>query len=230
MGCPTHPTPPIFTKTTLFVYTTRVEELQIEWFSGRLRPTHMTRRSAPVVTLLLVAANLLAYALELASGGQAACEAYGLVPARFMRTGAVEPLFSSLFLHDPGSLIHLGGNMAFLAIFGVVVERALGSLSFLGLYLLAGAAGGLMHVLVAPGSTDPLVGASGAIFGVLAVAGVLRPRLMGFVAAFVGLNVWHAFVGGDGNVSFGCHIGGFVAGFLVVALLRAVDSEALEAA
>jgi membrane associated rhomboid family serine protease len=190
----------------------------------------MARRSAPVVTLLLVATNLLAYALELASGGQAPCEAYGLVPARFMRTGAVEPLFSSLFLHDPESLIHLGGNMAFLVLFGVIVEQALGHLSFLGVYLLAGAAGGLLHVFVGPASTEPLVGASGAIFGIIAVAGVLRPRLMGFVAAFVGINVFHAFTGGDGNVSFGCHIGGFCVGFLVVLLLKACNSEVLEAA
>ena len=184
----------------------------------------------PLMTLALILANLLAYSLELASGGRAACDAYGLVPAHFMKSGAVEPLFTSMFLHDPASLLHLGGNMAFLALFGVVVERALGSFRFLGLYLLAGAAGGLMHVLVAPGASEPLVGASGAIFGVLAVAGVLRPRLMGFVAAFVGLNVFHAFVGGNDNVSFGCHIGGFVAGFAVVLMLKAVDSDVLEAA
>jgi membrane associated rhomboid family serine protease len=87
-----------------------------------------------------------------------------------------------------------------------------------------------MHVLVGPAATTPLVGASGAIFGVMAVAGALRPRLLGFIVAFVGINVFHAFAGGSGNVSFGCHIGGFVAGFLVVVLLRAVGSEALEAA
>jgi membrane associated rhomboid family serine protease len=184
----------------------------------------------PLVTVLLVVANLLAYRLELTAGGFSTCETYGLIPAKFIHTGSVSPLFTSLFLHDPSSLIHLGGNMVFLALFGAVVEKTLGSFRFLALYLLAGAAGGLMHVLVAPGSVDPLVGASGAIFGLLAVAGVLRPRLMGFVAAFVGLNVWHAFVGGDGNVSFGCHIGGFCAGFLVILVLKAVDSDVLEAA
>jgi membrane associated rhomboid family serine protease len=52
---------------------------------------------------------------------------------------------------------------------------------------------------------------------------------MGFVAAFVGLNIWHAFTGGNGNVSFGCHIGGFCVGFLVVLLLKVTDSEILEA-
>jgi len=184
----------------------------------------------PLVTLFLVAANILAYGLELASGGRSFCEAYGLIPAHFMKSGAVAPLFSSLFLHDPAGLSHLAGNMVALAVFGVVVERALGGFRFLGLYLAAGVLGGLMHVLTASGATDPLVGASGAIFGVLAVAGVLRPRLMGFVAAFVGLNIWNAFTGGGGDVSFGCHIGGFCAGFLVVLLLKACDSEVLEAA
>ena len=120
--------------------------------------------------------------------------------------------------------------MAFLAFFGALVEGALGGVSFLGLYLTAGAAGGLLHVLVNPAATDPLVGASGAIFGVLAVAGVIRPRFLGFVVAFVGLNIWHALEGTGGGVSFGAHLGGAFAGVLVAGALRAVGSEALEAA
>jgi len=180
----------------------------------------------PLVTVALVLANLAAYLLELASGGSAACQAYGLIPAHF----TFNSLLTSLFLHDPSSLLHLGGNMAFLAIFGSIVEGSLGSIGFSVLYLAAGIAGGLCHVMVGPSSTDALVGASGAIFGVMAVAGALRPRLLGFVVAFAGINVWNAFFGGAGNVSFGCHIGGFLAGFLVVALLRVTGSEVLEAA
>lgn len=185
---------------------------------------------APLVTLVLVALNLVAYLLELAAGGQASCDAYGLIPARFMRSGDLGPLVTSTFLHDPSNLFHLAGNMAFLAVFGTLVERGLGRLGFLALYLVAGVCGGLTHVLVAPGATDPLVGASGAIFGVLAVAAVLRPRLLGFAVAFAGIEVWHAFFGPSGNVSFGCHLGGFFAGAVVALLLRAVGSEALEAA
>jgi membrane associated rhomboid family serine protease len=184
----------------------------------------------PLITVALVGANVLAYLLELGAGGQAVCYAHGLVPAKFVHSGELGPLVSSLFLHDPAGLAHIAGNMAFLALFGAIVEGALGGLPFLGLYLLAGALGGLMHVLVSPAATEPLVGASGAIFGVMAVAGALRPRLLGFVAAFVGINIFHAIAGGGGNVSFGCHIGGFVAGVLVVALMRAAGSEALEAA
>jgi len=185
---------------------------------------------APLVTFALVGANLLAYLLELGAGGQVTCDAYGLVPTRFLHEGALAPLFTSLFLHDPSGLAHIVGNMAFLALFGTLVERSLGHLRFLGLYMAAGVLGGLLHVLVAPGSTTPLVGASGAIFGVLAVSGALRPRLLGFVVAFVGINVWHAFTGGSSGVSFGCHIGGFAAGFLVVLLMRATGDEALETA
>lgn len=188
------------------------------------------RPRAPLFTLLLVAANVAAYSLELGAGGLPVCEAYGLVPRSFMSTGALSPLVTSLFLHDPGALTHIVGNMVFLALFGTLVEGRLGHLRFLALYLAAGVFGGLAHVLVAPSATDALVGASGAIFGVLAVAGALYPRLLGFVAAFAGLNIWNAFTGGSGNVSFGCHIGGFVIGFLAVVLLRATDSEVLEAA
>ena len=179
----------------------------------------------PFVTFLLVALNVLAFRLELETGGRLACNAYGLIPAHF----SPATLVTSLFLHDPGNLLHLAGNMAFLAVFGILVEGALGSFTFLGLYLFAGVAGGFAHVMVSPAAIDPLVGASGAIFGVLAVAAVLRPRLLGFVFAFVGIQIWHAFFGGGGNVSFACHIGGFFAGFLVALVLRAVDSEALEA-
>lgn len=184
----------------------------------------------PLATVVLVGLNVLAYHLELASGGEAFCYAHGLIPAVFTRTGDLAPLATSLFLHDPAGLAHLGANMAFLLVFGALVERALGGLPFLALYGLAGAAGGLLHVLVAPTATIPLVGASGAVFGVLAVAAVLRPRLLGFAVAFAGVEVWHALAGGNGNVSFGAHLGGFAAGAFVALVLRAAGSDALEAA
>lgn len=187
-------------------------------------------RRIPFVTFSLVNLNLLAYHLELDSGGQTVCENYGLVPSHFTHGGSLSPLVSSMFLHDPASLLHIAGNMVFLAIFGAIVEIALGGRALLAIYLLAGVAGGLAHVFVDPNAIDPLVGASGAIFGVLTVAGAIYPRLLGFVVAFVGLNLFHAFFGGAGNVSFACHIGGFVAGFVFVALLRAAGNEALETA
>lgn len=187
-------------------------------------------KNLPFFTFFLILANLLVYLLELGGGGLPVCEAFGLVPAHFMKSGAVAPLFTSLFLHDPAGLAHIAGNMAALALFGAVVESDLGHLRFLGLYLAAGVLGGLMHVQIDPSSTSPLVGASGAIFGLLAVAGVLRPRLLGFVVTFAAVEIWHAFTGGDAHVSFGCHIGGLCAGFLVAVLLRVSGHEALEAA
>lgn len=185
----------------------------------------MARETAPV-TVLLAALVIAAYALELSFGGVAACDAYGLVPAHW----SVGTALSSMFLHDPSSLFHVGGNLVFLVVFGIIVERALGSLGFAVLYVAAGLGGAVMHFAVNPSATDPLVGCSGALFGLMAVASVLRPRLLGFVIAYMGLNIWYAVVGGAGNVSFGCHIGGFVVGFLAVVALRAVDSDALATA
>jgi membrane associated rhomboid family serine protease len=179
----------------------------------------------PLVTAALVTANVTAFVFELAEGGMPACDAYGLVPAH----ATAGTLFSSLFLHDPDHLAHIAGNMVCLAFAGAIVERAMGHLGFLALYLAAGALGGLLHVLVDPGAIEPMVGASGAICGVLAVMGALRPRLLGFVVGFVLVNVWFALVGGGAGVSFGTHLGGFAVGVLVVAVARATGSEALEA-
>jgi len=176
-------------------------------------------RRFPLVTLVLVALNVLAYR-------QFAPAVYGLIPAHPVPSALV----SYAFLHDPSGLAHIAGNMAFLAVFGSLVEGALGGLPFLALYLLGAVAGGLGHVLVAPSSVDPLVGASGAIFGVLAVAGVIHPRLIGFVVAFVGIEVWRALTGGSEGISCGCHIFGFIAGFAVATLMRVTGSDVMEAA
>lgn len=180
--------------------------------------------SRPFATLALAGGLLAGYTLELAHGGARACQTYGFVPAR----ASFETALSSLFLHDPSSVLHLGGNLVFLVVFGVIVEGALGSLALLALFAAAGLGGAGVHLLVDPSSTTPLVGASGAIFGVLAVAGILRPRLLGFVLAFAGINILWAFWGGAGDVSFGCHIGGFLVGAIAVGAIRVFDAEALE--
>jgi len=185
----------------------------------------MTRETAPV-TALLALALVGVYIVELDRGGDAVCQAYGLIPSH----ASLETAFSAMFLHDPSSVFHLGGNLVFLVIFGGIVERALGSLRFAGLYAAAGLGGAALHIIVNPSASEPLVGASGCLFGLLAVAAILRPRLIGFAVAFAGVEIWHAVAGGGGNVSFGCHLGGFAVGALVAMFLRAVDSEALEAA
>lgn len=182
-------------------------------------------RSLPLLTICLIALNLAVYALELTGNGLEFCRTYGSVPSHWNLGSAV----SSLFLHDPTTWSHIGLNMVFLAIFGTLVEGALGHLGFLALYLLAGVAGAFLHAQVASG-TDPLVGASAAIFGLMAVAGVANRRLLGFALAFAGMETFLAVSGGPATVSHAAHIGGFAAGVAVAGLLRVVGSEALEAA
>lgn len=172
------------------------------------------------MTTLLGAAILAAYCLEQALGANAVCHAYGLVPAH----PSFGTALSSMFLHAGFS--HLAGNLLFLVIFGTIVEQEIGSVRFLGLYVTAELGGAAMHALIDPSSTVPLVGCSGALCGLLAVAGALKPRTLGFVVAFIGLNVWNAFTGAESNVSFGCHIGGFVVGAVIAMYLRMVEVEA----
>ena len=203
--------------------------VQNEYYASTLRLSSM-RPQTPLITVALILANILAFWAQLVGGGIALCYRFGLIPAQFLASGDLTPIFSSLFLHDPGTLLHLGCNMAFLAVFGAIVEREIGSLRFLAFYLAAGVAGALLHVAVDPSATVPLVGASGAVFGVMAVAGVLRPRLLGFVVAFGAVEIWRAFAGGVGDASFGCHIGGLVAGALFAALWRNDSEETWEPA
>lgn len=169
------------------------------------------------VTVLLAVAMAATYGVELGGDGAAFCRTYGFVPAK----SEFGTAFSSLFLHDPSSFLHLGGNLIFLVAFGVIVEKELGGVALLALFAAAGLGGACVHYLVDPVSTTPLVGASGAIFGILAVAGVLRPRLLGFVIVFGAINVWHAFFGADGSTSAACHIGGLLTGAVAAGVTRA---------
>ena len=179
------------------------------------------RPSAPVVTVVLAVAVVAAYGLELAAGVERTCLAYGLNPAHPTLAAAL----ASLFLH--ASWPHLLGNLVVLVAAGSLVERAIGSVRFAALYLLAGLAGAALHVAVAPGT---LVGCSGSLCGLLAVLGVIRPRLLGFVAGFIAWNVWLAWSGTVDGSSFACHIGGFLIGAIFVLAARAAKSDCLEAA
>lgn len=143
-------------------------------------------------------------------------------------------LLACMFLH--GGFMHLFGNMLFLWIYGDNVERRLGPLAYLFWYLVTGAAGTLSHALVFPQSALPLVGASGAISGVLGFYFVWFPRnsvrMLAFLPPFL-MNVFEVparlvlglylvadnllpfLLAGEGGVAHGAHIGGFVAGALV---------------
>jgi len=180
------------------------------------------RRPLPLITVGLVLANLGAYAFELAGGGLPVCEAYGLVPERLLRTGGLAPVLASTFLHDPTApFTHLLGNMITLMACGLVAEPVLGRARLAALYVASGVIGALLHVAVAPESTISLVGASGAICGVMAIVAALRPHMLGFVGTFVVWNIWWAFTGTSGDVSFAAHLGGFATGASAVVIAGA---------
>jgi membrane associated rhomboid family serine protease len=140
---------------------------------------YIPARKTPVVTYALLAFNVLVWLWQyglMLSGAAWVIPGYGMVPARLSLdpTGEAFTLLSSRFMH--GDWLHLGGNMLFLHVFGDNVEDALGAPRFFGFYLLCGVVASLGHYLVDPGSQAPLVGASGAIFGVLGAYMVLYPR------------------------------------------------------
>jgi len=138
------------------------------------------------------------------------------------------------FLHL--DFLHLASNMLFLWVFGDNVEDALGHFRFLLFYLLCAAAGALVHGLVQPASEAPLIGASGAVSGVVAAYFLLHPKVRVWVLVFfriplplpavIPLAFWIAqqffmlAVDRDGGVSWGAHVGGILAGALLVLVLR----------
>jgi membrane associated rhomboid family serine protease len=183
------------------------------------------RSPVPIVTGALVLANLAAYGWERAAiaFGDDPCATYGLVPARFVETGEIIPLFTHCFLHDPDHLSHIAGNLLFLALFGSQVEGALGHARFATLYFAAGVGGALTHVLVDPAATGPLVGCSGCVLGLMAAIAVLAPRWVGFVCAYAAIEIGCLLTGTGGSVSAACHVGGFsivALGFVAVFLAR----------
>ena len=126
-------------------------------------------------------------------------------------------ILASMFLH--ADAWHLAGNMVALAFFGILVERELGSLRFAILYFASGLGGVAFHAMAGPATT--LVGASGAILGVMAAAAMLRPKVAFFVVPFAAINVVQFFWG----VDVSCHVGGFVAGTAVSMVLLLVGHE-----
>ena len=204
----------------------------------------------PVVTVGLIAANILVYVSQLMLPPQEAVQfvyLYGLIPLEISGGDLLVPhpvplyatVFTSMFVH--GGLFHLGGNMLYLWIFGDNVEDRIGRLKFLVFYLLSGLAAAAAQIWTDPVSKIPMIGASGAISGVLGAYLFLFPHArvltlipLGFfyrlveVPALIVLGFWiivqvlngvgtlGAHVGG---VAWFAHIGGFVAGLGMVVLL-----------
>jgi len=208
----------------------------------------------PIVTYILIGLNALAFFAALSTGPHMPqfITTLGFIPARFFAIWAAHPdkylalylpLLTTMFLH--GGWLHLIANMWTLFIFGDNVEDRLGHLRYLVFYLACGVAGTLLHAVLTPTSWVPLVGASGAIAGVMGAYFLLFRRSMVlvfipffFVAplvevpAYVFLGVWFLlqFFSGafsilgqraaqSGGVAFWAHVGGFVAGVVLILLL-----------
>ncbi len=226
-----------------------------------LRDANPTRRTS-VVTIGIVVACFVVFAYELgllASGGESALDAFvmqwGVVPAELTAAWgrgdflSVETatLITSQFMH--AGWLHLLGNMLYLWIFANNVEDRMGRLGFLVFYLAGGVAAGLAQVAVAPSSTIPCLGASGAIAAALGAYLVFFPRaritslvFLGFfyqlidVPAVLVLGFWFVLqlidgltsigmVETSGGVAFFAHIGGFVAGALVARVLAGIPGR-----
>jgi membrane associated rhomboid family serine protease len=231
------------------------------------RDENQTQRT-PYVTILIIALNVLAWLMVERAGAplalaRAVCD-LGLIPgeltgmlapgARFpMGDGLVcitDPgrqvshIFTSMFLH--GSWMHLIGNMWFLWVFGDNIEDSMGSVRFAIFYLISGIAAALLQVVLNPASGIPMVGASGAISGVMGAYLILYPRvrvfclvLLGFFFTSIALPAWTMllywaaiqlvsglfglFAQERGGVAFWAHVGGFVAGVVLIKLFARPD-------
>lgn len=202
------------------------------------------------VTIGLIVANAIVFLLTVVQPEQTSMAAvYGLgyIPSVVFDTAELPPemvlvpedltYVTYSFLH--GDIFHLGGNMLFLWVFGDNVEDALGHIKFLIFYLLCAIAGALFHGLVAPASQTPLIGASGAIAGIVAAYLVLHPRVKIWVLAFgriplripayitlalwIGFQFLMFFAGGEDQISWSAHVGGIIAGLLLVFVLKRRD-------
>lgn len=196
-------------------------------------------RRVPIVTYLLIAANILVFVLEWLAGPnqEALVYQFALIPAQVtsgLDVGDIADVFSSMFMH--AGLMHLAGNMLYLWIFGDNVEDSMGKVKYLVFYLLGGVVASLAHILTNPGSQIPTVGASGAIAAVLGAYLVMYPQSrvqtfipLGYfmrltlVPASIVLGLWFvlqlfngvASLGAAedvGGTAFWAHIGGFVFG------------------
>lgn len=205
-------------------------------------------RSVAVVTILLIGLNVLAFGYELTLSSQRSLESlfadFALIPAAVTHApgvAAYRSVFTSMFLH--GGWLHLIFNMLFLWIFGNNVEDSMGHFRYVGFYLLCGVAAAATQVAAQPDSRVPMIGASGAISGVLGAYLLLFPRArvltlvpiwiflrFVYLPAWVFLIVWFALqllsgaatVGQQtgGGVAFWAHIGGFVAGMILVPVFK----------
>lgn len=212
-------------------------------------PTNTT----PFVTVILIAACTLVFFYQISlrpQAGQRFVYQYGAIPAvifgqealplKVMALPVSITLITSMFLH--GGLMHLIGNMLYLWIFGNNIEDAMGHIRFIFFYLLCGVIAAMSHALFDPGSVMPMIGASGAISGVLGAYLLLYPRAHVLVLIPLGFLFWRMYVPaglvlgfwfvlqllsgaasvgrGGGGVAWFAHIGGFLAGMVLIGFFK----------
>lgn len=196
------------------------------------------RRRFPWIVVALILANVLVYLLEVVNGPDWALQ-YALVPANVAHGQALYTVFTSMFIH--AGLLHLGGNMVYLWVFGEELDKHyLGPLRFLVFYFLCGIAATALQVAIDPGVTIPNLGASGAIAGVLGGFLLMFPRDRILTLIFIPIPIpvhitaiflilfWFALqvISGltgieslaNGGVAYFAHVGGFIAGLVLVKL------------
>jgi membrane associated rhomboid family serine protease len=211
------------------------------------------RSRFPIITILLIAVNILVFFYQLSLGIklEGFYYSFSVIPnhiyqalhSEVLRPFVFITLITSLFMH--GGWLHLVGNMLYLWIFGDNVEDKLGHIRFLVFYLLCGIAASALHIFLEPTSNVPTIGASGAISGILGAYILMFPRArvltlipififiqIAELPAYVILGLWFVlqfFNGmlslgyanaGMGGVAWWAHIGGFIAGLLLVIPLR----------
>ena len=203
----------------------------------------------PVVTYGLIGVCVLVFLWQLGQDADQVAFAFGMIPSVLFGSARLPPglavvppwatIFTSLFLHS--GWLHIGGNTLFMWIFGNNVEDVLGHVRYLLLYLLSGVAAAMGQAFADPSSTVPMVGASGAIAGVLGAYLLIYPKanvhvlvliviLLRIITipAWILLGLWFGVQllsglmskGGAGGVAFWAHVGGFVTGVVLLLLLR----------
>jgi membrane associated rhomboid family serine protease len=196
-------------------------------------------RITPYVTCLLITINIIVFLIELSSD-EAFVVQWAFVPTRFLANPTTDfvTLFSSMFMH--GGLLHIGGNMLYLWIFGDNVEDNFGHIKFLIFYLLSGLVATATQLAVSLESNIPNLGASGAIAGALGAYILLFPKqrvhvmsgrgiipvpaliVIGFwfiLQLFSGIGSLY-YTSDTGGIAYMAHIGGFIAGFVLAFIFK----------
>lgn len=197
------------------------------------------RKITPYITYLLISLNVIFFLIELNVGDDFIVQ-WAFVPNRFLTTPTADvlTLFTSMFMH--GGILHLGGNMLYLWIFGDNIEDNFGHAKFLFFYLLCGLAATGAHLVFSIDSTIPTLGASGAIAGVLGAYIALFPKKRVHVMlgrgiipmpAIIVIGFWFIlqlfsgigslfYTSNTGGIAYMAHIGGFVAGLVLAFVFK----------